>query len=447
MEDRKTGYLLWALAAASVALVIYASLVPLTYTPLSWDETWLRFQEIPWLDLRDLSRRADWVANGLIMIPVGFFCFGALAWKRLWWISAIGLILSATLVVGLVGAIEYLQIWFPPRVLSQNDMAAGLVGGLTGIALWQLAGPRLVDLSTGFFRAQPGFARFLWLGQACAAALLAYALLPFDVILSADEWVRKVELDRVNWVPLADWQGPKDAAKSMLLGSWALPLAVVLSQQFGIRRAMFRVLLWCTAIELASLPIFSRSTSMTDIVVPAAIGIVGTISGPWLVKLLQRLDHPFSWWFAASGWSAIALIGFTIRYERIVTDAEEWQNRFAGILVVPFARAHRSTEFEAAENILIKLIVFALLAFLLAGWTNRCRGGRARVSGFIAKVVALIAAVWLISLAIAIELAQVFLYPLVPDVTDFILYSLGTSVGIIGYRMLIPGPNQAVKPG
>ena len=53
------------------AFVVYGSLVPLEYRPLPPGEAWARFQQIPYLNL-GVGSRADWVANGVLYVPLGF---------------------------------------------------------------------------------------------------------------------------------------------------------------------------------------------------------------------------------------------------------------------------------------------------------------------------------------------------------------------------------------
>ncbi|MFN9918019.1 MAG: VanZ family protein, partial [Pirellulaceae bacterium] len=108
----------------STLLVVYASLVPLNLTPLSWQETLHRWSSIPWLDLT-VRQRADWIANTLIFIPPVFLTSGyflsapennrrrmASAWFLI--------VISFSLLVLLI---ELLQVWFPPRTVSWNDVA------------------------------------------------------------------------------------------------------------------------------------------------------------------------------------------------------------------------------------------------------------------------------------------------------------------------------------
>ncbi len=58
----------------------------------------------------------------------------------------------AAIVVG----IEFLQLWFPNRTVSQNDIVAGVVGAIVGSCLWMLIGPIMASMSDRFFSLPPG---------------------------------------------------------------------------------------------------------------------------------------------------------------------------------------------------------------------------------------------------------------------------------------------------
>ena len=69
----------WWLLLAYAAFIIYGSLVPLDYRALPFDQAWDRFVHAPFLQL-GLASRADWVANGVLYVPLGFLAvrmFGA----------------------------------------------------------------------------------------------------------------------------------------------------------------------------------------------------------------------------------------------------------------------------------------------------------------------------------------------------------------------------------
>src|SRR5687767_7548524 len=94
---RALHYLL--LAAGFAAFAIYGSLLPFSYTPLSWAETLERFGQLPFFDLSFRSR-ADWLENILLFIPIGFFALAALTVDRSsrWWkVASVAIVLPTCL--------------------------------------------------------------------------------------------------------------------------------------------------------------------------------------------------------------------------------------------------------------------------------------------------------------------------------------------------------------
>ncbi|HEY8503441.1 MAG TPA: VanZ family protein, partial [Gemmataceae bacterium] len=118
-----------------LALAVYGSLVPFAYRPLPTDEALRRWREIPYLTL-GVHSRADFVANILLFVPLGFTLLGSLALDRRAWVGLAAAPFAAALLFGLSLAVEFAQIYFPPRTVSVNDIVAETAGAVLGVALW-----------------------------------------------------------------------------------------------------------------------------------------------------------------------------------------------------------------------------------------------------------------------------------------------------------------------
>jgi len=177
-----------------VAFVVYGSLVPLEFRPHSLSDAWAAFQAIPYLKL-GVTSRADWIANGVLYLPVGFLTAhllihrGGSAAGR----TSTGLVwlLSSLFSVVLAFSVEFAQMFFPPRTVSQNDLMAECIGSLLGILL-------AVRYSAWFqssVQAVMGDSRRLGVIalQAYTVAYLAYSMFPYDVLLSGAELERKIQ--------------------------------------------------------------------------------------------------------------------------------------------------------------------------------------------------------------------------------------------------------------
>lgn len=421
-------------ALLSLSLVVYASLVPLNYVAMSFDDTVAEFRKTPWLHL-EIGSRADWVANGLIMLPCGFLAAGAIDWRR----NSRWLLLFASpfIVAGLVAivfAIEFVQIWFPPRVVSQNDIYAGVIGSVVGVLLWWLVGRSLVCQLEQFVLAPPGLTKWKLLMNFGVMALLVYNMLPGDVLISLGELRAKWLAGHIRIIP---FQGFEFSRHSILLLAIAtarlVPFAFVTALQNGIRQTITQGLALALLLELVKVPIHSRPASMTGVIASGLGVLVVAGSATMLMGWLAALDRAIVWCVGALGWTAVMLVGFLGRFDTIEKDPAALEQRLRGIWVVPFARTHSSSEFEAGQNILVKLLVFGILTFLLSGWCSRLRTKKIRT-------VATFSVVCCVMLGLGIEVAQVFLPPLIPDATDFILYGMGGLLGVLGFRMMIPGP-------
>src|SRR5438034_3586225 len=141
--SKRTGTLGLA-TLAYAAFVVYGSLVPLDFHYRPLVAAWDAFLQTPYLHL-DVGSRADWVANILLYIPLGFFATGWLAAASRSRGVAASFVVFGLCVLVAVG-VEFTQLFFPPRTFSLNDIVAEIIGSALGIALWLSAGERVTRL-------------------------------------------------------------------------------------------------------------------------------------------------------------------------------------------------------------------------------------------------------------------------------------------------------------
>jgi len=135
---------LWLAALAYTLFVVYGSLVPLKFQALPWDEAVARFAAIPFLNL-GIGSRADWVANLLLFVPLSFLWMGVAARRGGSTRAVLAALLIVPAAIGLSVGIEFTQLFFPQRTVSQNDVFAETLGGLLGVAAWLLWGRAFLD--------------------------------------------------------------------------------------------------------------------------------------------------------------------------------------------------------------------------------------------------------------------------------------------------------------
>lgn len=154
----------------------------------------MQFQHIPFLKLGAQSR-ADWVANGVLYLPLALFTAHMFSGAR----RAPVLALAAALgfCIALAVLLEFAQLAFPPRTVSLNDLIAEMIGSTLGVLLAAGLGERLHKLFATLAGDQTRLTDRLL--KAYALAYFAFSLFPFDFFLSASEIDLKLASDNIGW--------------------------------------------------------------------------------------------------------------------------------------------------------------------------------------------------------------------------------------------------------
>lgn len=427
-------YWLAVLGCLAAVALVYASVVPLQYQPLAFDDAVAKFRQTPWLDL-SLYQRADWVANALVVMPIGFFAAGAVGFSkgrfglfRVW--NAVIAVVLATML--LVFGIEFLQVWFPPRTVSQNDIAAGCAGAILGPFAWPVFGAPLLAAWARIQSASLGeHRRQLVLRLVLAAylmVLIIYSVMPLDLVLSSGEWHAKWASGRIQVIPGGEafrWlQGG---------GGWSDLLSLFMS---GVRIVPVGFLAWlCLSakwqrllvfgvpvlVEVLQLPVFTRYASVSEVL----LGWFGGMAGVVIAMNRRRLWGWNRFLVLRLGVVVVVVAGIAVGF---LGGAERWADAkeiAAGVdsfFSAPFVKYYYGSEFSAGANFAGKLLTFAVLG---AGLANLFGYGRERmpVLGYVVSIALVLA------LGVAIEIAQIYLVPLVPDAADVIIYAAGAAVG------------------
>lgn len=176
---------------AWVGFVVYGSLVPLDFHPLPLDAAWQQLRQAPMLKL-GIESRADWVANGVLYLPVGFLTTSVLMGRnaglgRRGVAGLLGLAFGLALAV----SVELAQTAFPPRTVSRNDLLAEAIGTALGmVGAWAAAG-HFHLLLAGYGQGGALLAkRLAWF---YVLAFPAMALFPFDLLVNLDEVQAKLQ--------------------------------------------------------------------------------------------------------------------------------------------------------------------------------------------------------------------------------------------------------------
>jgi VanZ family protein len=184
------GMLLYALFIAYGSTVIGP--MGLHYVPIGPDEALRRFvahMDI-WID-NGSDQRPDWMANLLMLVPLGFLVAGSLWPERRGMLRPAAAIAALTICCGFILSVKYAQLFFPPRTVTLNYAVAQISGAVAGIILVAVCHGRLASIARGF--AGGPLESLTTLLQIYTAALLLFLLMPLDFALSADDVRAQIE--------------------------------------------------------------------------------------------------------------------------------------------------------------------------------------------------------------------------------------------------------------
>jgi glycopeptide antibiotics resistance protein len=415
--------------------VVYGSLVPFHFRNLAWEQAVELFREVCRQPVR-VSSRSDWLANFALVMPLGYLFMGALCvdQRRRAGLAALAVLVACA---SLSVAVEFAQLWFPPRVPSVNDIVAQSLGAVLGVGIWLVAGQRLTD----------GF-RAVWpeIGRSGARLLPGYLFLlvlingmPFDLTLSPAAIYRKYQRGQVRLMPFAGYG--EDVYQALSKDVWNvalfLPLGMLLEQFPGLNRRGGRG--WPRVLGLAlmvtlllqgmKLFVLSRWVDATPIVTGSlailagwrlalllrerrvAAGLSGRASDRGGIRARGRRLALLSLWLAAAVFLSWQPFDFNL-------DAGGGE-RLSRESLVPFLDYYQGNYWNSFDQLVHKTLLFvplgALLGFVLHGVPPRRTG----------VMVVLAAAL----VATTLEAGQLFLPTRYASVTDIIVESSGAWLG------------------
>lgn len=437
-EDSLTGSLarrwrkrMGVLGLLSALMLIYGSFVPLQYRPLEWTETIARWKSIPWYQLGIYSR-ADWIANGLLVVPISFLLAGAFTYRigRLRWIDWVidlfGVSVVLAFLVALVYGIELVQVWFPPRTVSWNDIVSGWIGAVVGVGLWILIGRTLIFVADWFLRIHRFEDRLSAFAILTCVGVFFYSVYPLDIVLSSAEWSEKLKQGRVHWGFPSTSRSNLEWLKGIIVSVLRMVPVGVLGLSIKAPRSRWAwILATGVFLELVQLPIFSKFSSLVDVFAGWLGGMIGVrVAQPsrfwnWL------LERRWVWICGSVCWCGLLVAAFLGRSESWVVDPEVLDERWSGFFTYPLLRYYYTSEYSALTNLIGKLMSFALLGVFVAG--SILFGKHSANQSYRSSIL------WALGISIAlglvIEISQIYLKPFIGDLTDVGIYATGASAG------------------
>lgn len=435
---RGTGLLL-TLALSYLAFVIYGSLVPLDFHYLPFSAAIEKFRHIPFLHL-GIGSRADWVANLILFIPLGFLLCGLIARPTGALPVPLAVVLVSLFAIVLSGAIEFTQIYFPQRTVSQNDIYAECLGGIIGTVSWAISGPRIWAWIMVWFSASERSERWRIVLGLYVAGLFAYNVLPLDLTISPVEIYHKWTRGLIRLIPFASTDFSvveflyQNVVDILLWGP--VGAALVYAGRKTVLRAATLTTLAVSGVELAQVFVFSRVTDTTDILTGAIGGLIGALiakrfavaegEGGGAAKLdsvLKSRRLPVG----SLGYLvwAITLCGiFWYPYD-VTIKRDIVANAIDNFFSVPFESYYFGSEYRAITELLRKVLFFIPLGVAVSAFMSS-PGVKRRLPAAVVKAGV---ALSLLLVPAVVEFGQIILPSHVAVSTDLVLEIAGAWIG------------------
>lgn len=435
-----------ALAVFFTAIAVYGSLVPLRFRALAFSEALARFRAIPFHPPGP-GTRADWAANVLLFIPLGYLWLGVRGVDHR---AVRKTLLAAPIVVlllaGLSASLEFLQLWFPDRSVSGNDIVAETLGAAVGVSLWLFAGQALTDWLRSHTADRRPKSRIDRLLEDYFVLLAILSVWPLDLSISVSDLAEKYQRGLISIVPFS---GGMESAYAMLGGiAQYIPLGVLAATWLTPAKRPVRPLatsvvlgvLVVAAIEMARLLVLPRFTS-TDHVIFGTLGVaLGAGIASWLGKggsharsPVAARRRPWQLWSCAAVAYAVLLVAVSCWPYRPIHDRQELKARYVGFWNV-------QVETLAEPYAILDLCAVAMLYAPLGGLLAMVAASEplpAAIRRIMLAMLLVIAAAF----ATAIEMLQVPLPPNVPSVGDVMAGTLGVAAGMMLVAWLVPRRN------
>ena len=408
----------YALAITYVSLVVGP--VGFNFVPFDPEIAWRQLLATPYL-INGSDQRPDWMANLLMLVPLGFVVTGALWPPRRRRLHPLAAGAALCCCFFLVIAIKYLQLFFPPRTVSLNYIEAQTLGSVLGVVLFWVASDRLVLLQRGI--SGHGSRALLIACGAYTVALFLFYLFPFDFVLSAEDF-----RERAAALPelLLSWTGEGRStplrAVVVLMGTAAtIPIGVLLALA-NRRRSLFGVavtgFLLMSAVTVLTMLVLTATPSLIAIVYRT----IGIVIGAALLMSLEGRD-PARWHSSLRRLVPLMiplyLVVVAYVYDLLSPHWRSAPEAFAAFDIyglLPFYHYYIVSKAHAAESLAAHALTFAPIGVMVA-----LRRGEGRSAAWTAGILAGL-------LSSAVELGRWFKPALQPDFSDVIIAAVAAGI-------------------
>lgn len=205
-DRRASARLLTVVAALYLLFAFYGSWVPLHFVHLPLGEAIREFAALPFMNQR-IDSATDWATNLLLLIPLSFLWAQRFVGDQRGLAAASKRLVLLALGVVVACALEFSQLYFPSRTVSQKDMLALSLGVLVGSMAQYRWGVAVEHWLSMLWQRESRKARVVRLLHVYLLVLFVFNMLPLDLTLSVVEIYHKWREGRVLLMPFSGLKG------------------------------------------------------------------------------------------------------------------------------------------------------------------------------------------------------------------------------------------------
>ena len=371
------------LTALYALAIVYSSLMlgpdGLHYVPITAAEAWRKFRAIHYVHNAS-DQRPDWIANMMMTIPLSGFFYGALALRK----TSNGAAHAAAVTLGIsilfILAVKYAQLFFPPRTVTINYIAAQSIGAVLGIWSFRFAHRQLYPTLVEMFHKGEGLAVVL---GGYSLLLMAYFLMPFDLALSPGDLAARLSSLPLTIVPGAGHDAAYRALLVLADAAATIPFGMFLAvtgRNLPFGSLVARGISAVVPVTIVSLFILSAT--------PFALSLVGRTAGValgiWFMWKLKGKDL----WKRHYRYAQYVPVAFPVYLVLLALanglltakwfDADQALAALDTRELLPLWSLYITSKADTARNAIVTFIMFAPIGIMI--WLRR--GFWSRGAGF-----------------------------------------------------------------
>ena len=367
----------WALLYALV--FFYASTVvsPLGYSPkpLTLAQATAIFRGIRYVSLGS-DQQADWMANLLALVPLGFLLALALGGRR-WPARLLGGFAALVLCLGYVVAVKFVQVFFP-RTVDLNYVIAQSVGAGIGVSAGVLGRG---TIARGLARlARRGPESLVVILAVASAGIFAFMLVPFDFVVTRADLAARLQALPGLLVQMPGGGLPWSLRIAMLgagmLG--VVPVGMLLALLQPARAMGWIAVQAVAAMALATVAaafVMGASPALVNVPLRAGCIVVGAMALRWVCR------HDISAYRRALFWAALLLAPAYLVALAVVNGlaTPQWRGLDAAMAAVdqrfylPLWTHYIVTKAQAVRADLSQMAMYAPVGLAMWAWGGRSR--------------------------------------------------------------------------